>query len=83
MKTQHRLYLYLSGVSLKDRNVNSFVIIDDVQVLECVKDESSVAAAKAIELDTYLGCSPVNYREVQGCESSVFLNYFRKLGGVR
>ena len=36
-----------------------------------------------MELDDYLGGFPVQHREVQGRESKVFLNYFKKKGGIK
>uniref|UniRef100_A0A9J7ZN84 HP domain-containing protein n=1 Tax=Cyprinus carpio carpio TaxID=630221 RepID=A0A9J7ZN84_CYPCA len=50
-------------------------------------DEQGAAAVYAIQLDEFLGSSPVQYREVQHHESSIFCGYFKqgiiyKSGGV-
>ena len=42
------------------------------------KDEYGTAAYKTVELDTYLDDKPVQHREVQGHESSLFKSYFKQ-----
>ncbi|XP_076448458.1 advillin-like isoform X2 [Babylonia areolata] len=55
---------------------------------ETSQDEAGVAAYKTVELDDYLGGSPVQHREVENHESQRFTRYFPhgikiKVGGVK
>lgn len=42
------------------------------------KDEQGAAAVYTIQLDEFLGCTPVQHREVQNHESDSFKGYFKQ-----
>lgn len=42
------------------------------------QDEQGAAAVYAIQLDEFLGCAPVQHREVQNHESDTFRGYFKQ-----
>lgn len=41
------------------------------------QDEQGAAAVYTIQLDEFLGCTPVQHREVQHHESDTFKGYFK------
>lgn len=45
---------------------------------QSTQDEQGAAAVYTIQLDEFLGCTPVQHREVQNHESDTFRGYFRQ-----
>ncbi|XP_062842397.1 advillin isoform X2 [Trichomycterus rosablanca] len=45
---------------------------------ESSQDEQGAAAVYSVQLDEFLGAAPVQYREVQNYESSMFSGYFKQ-----
>uniref|UniRef100_A0A8C1PTV2 Scinderin n=1 Tax=Cyprinus carpio TaxID=7962 RepID=A0A8C1PTV2_CYPCA len=77
-------YLVLHTVKQKD---SCFYDLHYWLGKECTQDESAAAAIFTIQMDDYLGGKPVQYRELQGFESTNFTSYFKggityKAGGV-
>ncbi|TKS88771.1 Adseverin Scinderin [Collichthys lucidus] len=77
-------YVILSTVKQKD---SFFYHLHYWLGKECSQDESTAAAIFTVHLDDYLGGKPVQYRELQGVESTAFTSYFKggityKTGGV-
>ncbi|NP_001038583.1 scinderin [Danio rerio] len=71
-------YLVLHTVKQKD---SSFYDLHFWLGKECSQDESTAAAIFSTQMDDYLGGKPVQYREIQGFESTVFTSYFK--GGIK
>uniref|UniRef100_A0A8C1K3K9 Macrophage-capping protein n=1 Tax=Cyprinus carpio TaxID=7962 RepID=A0A8C1K3K9_CYPCA len=77
-------YLVLHTVKQKD---SCFYDLHYWLGKDCTQDESTAAAIFTIQMDDYLGGKPVQYREIQGSESTNFTSYFKggityKTGGV-
>ncbi|KTF74003.1 hypothetical protein cypCar_00035988, partial [Cyprinus carpio] len=70
-------YLVLHTVKQKD---SCFYDLHYWLGKECTQDESAAAAIFTIQMDDYLGGKPVQYRELQGFESTNFTSYFK--GGI-
>uniref|UniRef100_A0A8C4T6P5 Scinderin n=2 Tax=Erpetoichthys calabaricus TaxID=27687 RepID=A0A8C4T6P5_ERPCA len=71
-------YVVLQTVKQKD---NYFYNLHFWLGKECTQDESTSAAIFTVQMDDYLGGKPVQYRELQGYESTTFTSYFK--GGIK
>uniref|UniRef100_A0A672LQY7 Advillin-like n=1 Tax=Sinocyclocheilus grahami TaxID=75366 RepID=A0A672LQY7_SINGR len=80
---------YMSFIHMQTRKAGKSAYYDVHYWIGSVStlDEQGAAAVYAIQLDEFLGSSPVQHREVQHHESSIFCGYFKqgiiyKSGGV-
>ncbi|KAM9789275.1 scinderin like b [Neosynchiropus ocellatus] len=64
-------YLLLHTTSAPSYNIHMW--LGD----ECSQDEAGAAAIFAMQLDDFLGGTPVQFREVQNCESNTLMGYFK------
>jgi len=66
-------YIILNTYKLPDNDAKLLYNVHFWLGAACTQDEQGTAAYKTVELDDLLGDLPVQYREVQGCESEEFL----------
>lgn len=64
-------YLLLFSTSAPSYNIHMWL------GNECSQDESGAAAIFALQLDDFLGGTPVQFREMQDSECNIFLGYFK------
>ncbi|XP_065822592.1 gelsolin-like [Labrus bergylta] len=69
---------YLVLHTIKNRNGAMQYDLHYWQGSECSQDESGAAVIFTVQMDDYLHGLPIQYREVQGHESSTFTGYFKK-----
>lgn len=76
-------YILLSTTKKRDGNSALQYSVHFWLGSEASQDEIGVAAFKTVELDDALGGAAVQYREVEGHESPLFLSLFKPMGGLR
>ncbi|CAG8467457.1 1177_t:CDS:10 [Scutellospora calospora] len=84
-----KIELYIFYIKSYKKNKETEALSHDIHFwlgLESSQDEVGTAAYKTVELDDFLGTSPIQHREVQDNESNLFLSYFKKFhveeGGI-
>uniref|UniRef100_A0A8C5B1L6 Gelsolin n=1 Tax=Gadus morhua TaxID=8049 RepID=A0A8C5B1L6_GADMO len=68
---------YLVLKTVKQRSSGLQYDLHFWQGKDCSQDESGSAAIFVVQMDDYLGGRPVQYRDIQGHESSTFTGYFK------
>ncbi|CAL8252228.1 unnamed protein product [Boreogadus saida] len=68
---------YLVLKTVKQRSAGLQYDLHFWQGKDCSQDESGSAAIFVVQMDDYLGGRPVQYRDIQGHESSTFTGYFK------